>query len=184
VRDKGAVDTPLVGFRCWVLPGERPVLRSMAHSFEWPSGQLAAAVCDLHQDRPPDWTMHAAPEESCRCGLYARTTLEGCTEEYPYYPLHECLSDPSSSGLMTMGAVLMWGTILRGRRVIRSQYAQVLCLTDTPAASWGHQLRRRRLQKKVEAICREYRVPLILYHAVTQYAAEFGELAGEAMTAA
>jgi hypothetical protein len=80
----------------------------------------------------------------------------------------------------------MWGTTLRGRRVIRSQYARVLCLTEKPDV-WA---RRRGANdpstvsaenvavrgRTLDAICAAYAVPMVPFASVTQYAAEFGEL--------
>ena len=100
--------TPIVGFRCWVLELGKPVLKSMAMRFEWPAGEIAEATCMYSPHDPP---RHQAPDEGCRCGLHARTTPQGCGEEYPYYPVHGYWAYRSAptSGLMAMGAVLMWG---------------------------------------------------------------------------
>jgi len=179
------VATPIVGFRCWVLELGLPVLKSVAMQSAWPARTTVEAVCLCAPDEP---ARHFAPHEDCRCGLHARTTVEGCTEEYPYYPVHGywAFGSTPASGLMAMGAVLMWGVILRGRRVIRSQYARVLCLTEKPDV-WARRrgandpanvsaanvtLRRDTL----EAVCAEYALPMLPFASVTRYAAEFGEL--------
>jgi hypothetical protein len=139
--------------------------------------------------------MHVAPDDRCKCGLHARTTLEGCTEEYPSYPVHRYWADRTtpSSGL-AMGAVLMWGVTLRGSKVIRSQYAQVLCLTEKPelwASSGGannpsavpaENIASR--QATLDAICTDYGVPIVPFESVTQYASEFGDLSGRPDVAA
>lgn len=182
------VSTPIVGFRCWVLELGRPVLKSVAMRFEWPAGRDVEAVCMCSPHEPG---RHVAPDERCRCGLHARTTADGCAEEYPYYPVHGYWAYRSapSSGLMAMGAVLMWGATLRGRRVIRSQYARVLCLTERPDI-WAPRSGSNdpstvsrenvaRREQTLEAICREYGVPMVPMSFVTRYAGEFGDLAEE-----
>jgi hypothetical protein len=169
------------------------VLKSVAMRYEWPAGQVAEALCMCSPHEP---AKHPAPDERCRCGLHARTTLDGCTEEYPYYPVHGYWAYRTSpaSGLMTMGAVLMWGTILRGRRVIRAESARVLCLTERPDP-WSPrsgtndpsrisaemvESRRRTL----EQVCVAYGVPMVPYASVARYASEFGDLTEAADLAA
>jgi hypothetical protein len=177
---------PIVGFRCWALNLDQPVLKSVAIPFEWPPGQDVEAAClgSLLVS-----VRHEAPDEHCWCGLYALTTVDGCAEEFPYYPLsdpvHNCYWTRRGK-LMVMGAVLMWGATLRGRRVIRSQYARVLCLTEMPDV-WAPRsdivdpskvpsetVARR--ERTIEAICQRYSVPLVPRDAVEHYAAEFGDL--------
>jgi hypothetical protein len=177
--------TPIVGFRCWVLELGLPVLKSVAMKYEWPAGHVVEAACKLSSHEPPK---HEAPDESCRCGLYARTTLEGCTEEYPYYPVHGhwAYGRAPRSGLMAMGAVLMWGITLRGRRVIRAQFTRVLCLTEKPdlwaprsGANDPSTVSQETVdgrQETIEIICREYGVPMVPFRAVVAYAGEFGDL--------
>jgi hypothetical protein len=179
------ISNPIVGFRCWVLELGRPVLKSVAMRYEWPAGSVAEALCMCSPHEP---AKHPAPDERCRCGLHARTTLDGCTEEYPYYPVHGYWAYRSAptSGLMAMGAVLMWGGTLRGKRVIRAQYSRVLCLTEKPdlwAPRNGSNDPSRvssenvaRRQTTIEQICSAYAVPLVPFASVARYAAEFGEL--------
>jgi hypothetical protein len=177
--------TPIVGFRCWVLELGKPVLKSMAMRFEWPAGEIAEATCMYSPHDPP---RHRAPDDGCRCGLHARTTPEGCGEEYPYYPVHGYWAYRSAptSGLMAMGAVLMWGVTLRGKRVIRAQYARVLCLTEKPdlwAPRSGSNDPSRvssenvaRRHQTLEEICAAYAVPMVPFASVARYASEFGDL--------
>jgi hypothetical protein len=132
---------------------------------------------------------HPAPSEDCRCGLYGRTTLEGCLSEYPYYPVHGYWPwrRIPKRGLMAMGAVLLWGTTLRGDRVIRAEYGRVLCLTDTPDP-WARRIgandpsripevRREQRTAAIDQLCRDYGVPMIPYESVELYVREFGDLA-------
>ena len=181
------VATPLVGFRCWVLQPGEPVLKSVAMRHDYPAQLVAEAQCLCS---PHELPMHVAPHRDCRCGLYARTTVEGCIEEYPYYPMHGYWPYQAtvSRQLMAMGAVLMWGITLRGRRVIRAQYARVLCLTEKPNV-WAPMhgpndpskvtapvIAER--QATLDAICRRYGVPMVPFASVTTYAAEYGDLVG------
>jgi hypothetical protein len=88
---------------------------------------------------------------------------------------------------MAMGAVLLWGTTLRGDRVIRAEYGQVLCLTDTPDP-WARRIgandpsripevRREQRTAAIDQLCRDYGVPMIPYESVELYVREFGDLA-------
>ncbi|MDB5065954.1 MAG: hypothetical protein JWM18_2388 [Chloroflexi bacterium] len=147
----------------------------------WPAGQVVEAACMSSAYEPPT---HRAPLDGCRCGLYARTTLDGCFDEYPYYPVYG-YSMPTRA-FMATGAVLMWGITLRGRRVIRSQYSRVLCLTERPdiwASRTGPLFPSAIVTETVaarhqtlEAICREYGVPMVPFRSMERYVAEFGEL--------
>ena len=178
--------SPIVGYRCWIMEAERPVLRSVAMRYEWPTDTAVAKCMNSPKDDPPK---HTAPWDNCRCGLHARTTLAGCTEEYPYYPVHGYWAYQAAhpSGLMIMGAVLLWGDTHRGEKVIRSQYGKVLCLTDKPDV-WAERMgsnnptaisQERRDQRAVTlvAIQEAYGVPMIEWDGVEMYASEFGDKA-------
>jgi hypothetical protein len=95
------------------------------------------------------------------------------------------MSTPAN-GLMCMGAVLMWGTIMYGARVIRSEFARVICLTD-PDPLWVEKVgnnnpqtvpedRREQRERELEMVARRYGVPIIPYQHARAYSAEFGEL--------
>jgi hypothetical protein len=187
------VGTPMVGFRCWIMELGRPMLKSVAMKSVWPAGQVVEAVCMNSVQEP---STHRAPLDGCRCGLHARTTLDGCIEEYPYYPVYGYWAScgmPSRS-LMATGAVLMWGLTLRGKRVIRAQYSRVLCLTERPDV-WAP--RRGPIDpstidaetvtarhRTLEAICREYGVPMVPFRSMEHYVGEFGELSARPDAAA
>jgi hypothetical protein len=95
---------------------------------------------------------------------------------------------------MAMGAVLMWGSTLRGKRVIRSQFSRVLCLTEKPdlwtprsgsndpSAVSAENVALR--EETLQGICERYGVPLVPYETVTRYAGEFGDLTDDSDIAA
>jgi hypothetical protein len=174
-------DTPIVAFRCWTLEGG---LRSVYIGHVWARG-VTRADCMI----APHSEAHPAPYEDCRCGLYGRTTLDGCLSEYPHYPVHGYWpwQRIPNRGLMSMGAVLLWGTTLRGDKVIRAEYGRVLCLTDTPDP-WAMRTgandpsmipedRREQRAAAIDRLRRDYGVPLIPYESVELYVREFGDLA-------
>lgn len=183
-------DTPLVGFRAWVMKADvSDVLHSVAMNTAWlPEVTTARCMCS-----PKEEPKHPAPDDACRCGLHARTTVEGVTEEYPYYPVHGYWAYRSTpvNGLMCMGAVLMWGKVLRGTRVIRAEHARVICLTDpAPEQLWNERMgnnnpaaiseeRREQRAAELDLIAIRYNVPIIPMVHVTAYAAEFGDLAND-----
>jgi hypothetical protein len=178
-------DTPIVGFRAWVIKPD-DALHSVAMSTTWNKDVTPAACLAKPGPQSPD---HITPADHCRCGLHARTTIDGVREEYPYFPVHgywAYMSTPTNS-LMCMGAVLMWGRVLRGDKVIRAEHARIICLTDpdplwidrTGANNPGSipQERRDQRQSDLDRISARYQVPIIPYRACTAYASEFGELA-------
>lgn len=125
------------------------------------------------------------------CGLYARTTVEGCKQEYPYYPTYGYWAYSFNSGrkFMTMGAVLMWGDVARGKKVIKASRARVLCLTELldPYAKndtindpsvIGEDDKARRTET-IQSICMAYGIPMIPIGYVKSYAAEFGQLTSD-----
>jgi hypothetical protein len=83
----------------------------------------------------------------------------------------------------------MWGDVVRGKKVIRAQYARVLCLTEVPDP-WAHKPgvsdpekatdeERERREATILAALRAYGVPRVPFESVECYAREFGEEAGE-----
>jgi hypothetical protein len=195
------VSDPLVGFRCWLVNDDSPVLRSVVMNSVWPARQAVTAECMIRPSRIGaglsfiSSTLGAAhlspPEEGCRCGLYARTTIDGCREEYQDYP-YSADSDwsgyiqPIPTTSMVMGAVLRWGRILRGTKVIRAEHARIICLTETDdlwrTPSRTHQRamisaeRGEARRAALAAVVRDYKLPVIPHQSVTAYAAEFGDL--------
>ncbi len=150
---------PIIGFRCW-----------NGGALEEPK--------------------HPAPADNCRCGLHARTTLQGCLEEYPYYPVHGYWGymGQAKDNFMVMGAVLMWGDIHRGDKVIRASHSRVLCLTDKDNP-WPErtgslnpadiaQEKRDVRTAHIGIICQQYGIPLVPFDTCEIYASEFGEYVG------
>jgi len=190
-------DAPIVGFRTWLITTHEPDLKSVAMNHVWPKQQDVIAKCMRnvgfmkHPSDEPEPKInleHEPPTEGCQCGLYARTTLDGVKDEYPYYPVHGywAYMRPTNAGLMIMGAVLMWGTVHRGGKVIKAARARVLCLTDienpwvertgsnNPASV--PEERREERKQTVNMIAEAYGVPIIPYASTTMYASEFGDL--------
>src|SRR5579864_4260417 len=108
---------PIIGFRCWHVSLVKPVLRSVAMTYDWPQDDHLEAICMSYTGAwygvPPPKEHHGAPKEECRCGFYARTKVKDLMEEYPYYPLHGYYRGKGMDGFLVMGAILMWGDVFR-----------------------------------------------------------------------
>ena len=184
------MNEPVIGFRAWILQYEPELqLKAVAMNYLWPVGTAEASCMTGPKTEPPK---HPAPADGCRCGLHARTTLAGVLEEYPYYPVHGywgyAMHANPNRNFMVMGAVLMWGDIHRGDKVIRASHSRVLCLTDkdnpwverqgsiNPAGI--AQDRRDERAKAIESICQAYGIPMVPYDTCEMYASEFGEYCG------
>lgn len=177
---------PIIGFRCWVIKHDPLHLSAVAMRYAWQPGNNEA-ICMINKE-----SKHPAPADSCRCGLHARTTLAGCTEEYPYYPVHGYWGYAQAGGannLMVMGAVLLWGDVQRGDKVIRASHSRILCFTDKPDP-WAERTgsnnpaaiteeRREARQEALNILCAEFSVPLVPYETCEMYAREFGEWVGD-----
>lgn len=175
---------PIVGWRTWVLRIGSPILSSVAMRYDWPKDKVADATCLCNPHEAPK---HTAPDANCRCGLHARTTIEGCWEEYPYYPVHGYWAYRTlpTSGLMAMGAVLMWGEIVRGKRVIRAEHGRILCLTEKPGL-WDAKMgtnspsdiveaNRKARSQTLDMVMEAYGIPMVPYATATTYCSEFGD---------
>ena len=169
--------TPIVGFRAWRVATDSRILNSIVYRHSWPTHAVRAS-CLAIGERPP----HPVPGgENCRCGLYATTRAPGVWEEYPKYP--SCgrglfgseLGMPTAETLV-MGAVLMWGIVQRGERVMRGEWAQVLCLSEKPGIDLDGDAARLR-SARLRGLAEEYSVPIVPFDGLTLYAAEFGDLA-------
>lgn len=164
------MSAPLVGFRAWRMspqapdaPSLRPSLWAIFHGYMWAPGDNRARCLGGSPGTPGP--RHEAPEEACRCGFYARTSAQGLLEEeYPAFPSQS----QGGAAILVGGAVLLWGPILRGDKVIRAAAARPLCLSEPPAVP---------LREWVVGIARDYSLPLVEWGALADYCAEFGDLA-------
>ncbi len=148
------------------------------NSHPWDVGvtkaECRAYVSTAHQPA------HAAPEETCTCGLHARTTLEGLLNEYPNHP-HSNRGRygggryVSQYKTLILGSVLLWGVVLRGDLVIRAEYARPIAFTTLPdkersVPEW---------QEMADNVSNTYSVPIISFNHLKLFSSEFGDIAGE-----
>jgi hypothetical protein len=97
---------PIVGRRCWGIAeigGGATLLCSGHGRSVWPANEKLEAACRK---------AHEPPGEGCTCGIYALSE----SEPWPYY-------DFKGPGYAVWGTVLLWGTVIRGERGYRAQYA-------------------------------------------------------------
>ena len=151
---------PIVGYRCWVA--DRGRLRSATSNEYWPGGILEARC---GENEP-----HAAPEITCRCGIYVcdshQTALRYQNERRRWRPWLR-------SQEVVVGAVQLWGG--PGRPVIvgelepdrqgrtglqyRAPYARIVALARSPQA---------------EVAARRLGVPVVSAEYLEAYAREVG----------
>lgn len=96
---------PIVGRRCWGLAkiGGKILLCSAASHTVWPGDERFTAECSKS---------HAPPGDDCTCGIYALAE----TEPWPYY-------DFDGGGQAVWGEVFLWGTVVKGEKGYRAQFA-------------------------------------------------------------
>lgn len=98
--------SPSVGYRAWLLDSAGH-LRSPQVPIDnkpcWVPLQPLEGVCDQ---------THEVPGDSCGCGIYAKTTLQGVRSHF--WP---------ASGSMVLGEVALWGRTVEHEGGYRSQYA-------------------------------------------------------------
>jgi hypothetical protein len=96
---------PIVGRRCWGLAkiGGKFLLCSGFDQTIWPGHQPLAAQCAR---------AHTPPGEGCGCGVYALAE----SERWPYYQFE-------GKGYAVWGEVLLWGTVVKGDKGYRAQFA-------------------------------------------------------------
>jgi hypothetical protein len=151
---------PIVGYRCWVA--DRGRLRSATSNEYWPGGILEARC----GEKEP----HAAPEITCRCGIYVcdshQTALRYQRQRYRWRPWLRTEE-------VVVGAVQLWGG--PGRPVIvgelkpdrtgrtglqyRAPYARIVALAKSPHA---------------EQAARTLGVPVVAAEYLEAYAREVG----------
>jgi hypothetical protein len=115
---------PLVGWRGWLALSVEDELRlcSPIYSTVWLPREATSAVCQL-RERPlglPVLRNHAAPDEGCRCGLYASASPQTAAS---------FISAPFLSGRdpdlrqRVFGRVSLWGRVVVYERGWRAELA-------------------------------------------------------------
>lgn len=166
---------PIIGYRAWRVEGND--LRSVfVGDSVWTVGERMVAEC-LPQaawyGRP---ISHAAPDQKCACGIYARTTLAGIFDEL-------WLAGMAKAHSVVVGAVAMFGNTYHGKNgphVIRAQHAQPICLLASDA--WypmqlpdDPEQDLQAWRDMLERVSQRYGLPIVPRTGIEQYAAEFGE---------
>lgn len=180
----GAPDyvAPTVGWRGWLVVEVEGTLRlcSPRHWTVWLPRAELVALCRLGE-RPwwplrPSVPGHAAPDEGCRCGIYAAPTAVRAAASVtdPPRPRERIVHH-------VIGRVSLWGTVVeceRGWRAERAYPASLAVPAPRRSRRRGHILRPRRHQPRsrssaeiADALC-EYGVPIELVACET-----LGELA-------
>jgi hypothetical protein len=124
---------PVLGWRVWLVAeaGARPQLSSVVHPTFWPARRELVAEC-LHRprERLRPWrrrpSEHAAPAESCTCGIYAACGHDGLAEYLDAsvgggraaFPALHCV----------IGRVSLWGRVVECERGLRASHAYPACL--------------------------------------------------------
>jgi hypothetical protein len=114
---------PLLGWRLWRLserPGGTVALVSVVRRVEWPTRRELDATC-----LGPQWTWrprrrreHRAPEQRCRCGIYAAAGVE---QALTY--LEVCRGVARRRPPAALGVVKLWGRVLECERGWRGTHA-------------------------------------------------------------
>lgn len=105
---------PIVGWRTWfVLPHEGVLRPIYMRGLAWKPGQAVEAVC-------PE-TLHVAPEDGCRCGVWAVCHPMLLSET------HWRIAPPDDRdplpGILVVGQIAMWGRVIQHERGWRSSHA-------------------------------------------------------------
>jgi hypothetical protein len=106
---------PIVGWRTWDLSeGEAgPLLHPVGDSAEaWPPRVRLHAQCTRSTFAAWFGPGHAAPDRSCRCGIYAVRSLDEFERPRPAWPPPPVL-----------GTVSLWGKVIEQQRGWRAEFA-------------------------------------------------------------
>jgi hypothetical protein len=109
---------PLQAWRLWEIEDVEaaPRLRSLYRVRFWPVGAPLEARCEAHRFRLPRWVQHAAPAETCTCGIYAvRFDLIRTLAQHDRLP-------PLGRSLV-LGTVFLWGDVVECERGWRAALA-------------------------------------------------------------
>jgi hypothetical protein len=125
---------PLSGWRSWLVAEVegRPRIVSVVQHVLWPPRQALAAEClqgarwrDLARWRG-EWQRHPAPEEGCRCGIYAASRLEAALQYLEGDGRRAVRGCPLLHRVL--GRVLLWGRVVECERGWRGERAYPQCL--------------------------------------------------------
>lgn len=108
---------PVRAWRLWEvddLEGS-PRLRSLNRNCFWPVRSRFEARCEAHKLRRWRKARHAAPSETCTCGVYG-VSFESIRE----FTVHEGLSPERS---LALGTVSLWGDVVECERGWRAAFA-------------------------------------------------------------
>jgi hypothetical protein len=97
---------PIIGWRVWriQLSDGRYRLCSAMHPTLWQPGEPFRATCPRGS--------HVVPNEGCRCGIYATSSLPGLA-----------VAGVFNDGVCVLGAIAMWGRVIQHQRGARSSAA-------------------------------------------------------------
>jgi hypothetical protein len=109
---------PLCAWRLWEVEplNAVPRLRSLYRFSFWPVGAPLEARCEAQRLRLPRRPRHAAPTETCTCGIY------GAPFELIRRKLAVDCGLPAGS-LFVIGTVSLWGAVLECERGWRAAFA-------------------------------------------------------------
>jgi hypothetical protein len=121
---------PTMGWRGWfvVTDGQRTRLSSLVYPTLWPPRHELLATCrhrplfllpPWRRRRPPD---HGAPEESCRCGIYATADPEKAAAYLEDHIVH-AERPPWPILRRVIGRVSLWGSVVECEDGWRASHA-------------------------------------------------------------
>lgn len=104
------LEEPILAFRAWRMSLGEPFLLSCTCDHVWRPHERETAYCNVnrtvHPGVPPTW--------NCSCGFYAyKTITELVASRYSESP----------SGMVVLGRVALWGTVIDHQHGYRGRYA-------------------------------------------------------------
>jgi hypothetical protein len=113
-----AVPGALRGYRIWYPTVNGRQLRSIAIGASFWNPGVNEATCYF----PYNCFPHAIPRKSCKCGFYAKHTLEALERDFGYQRLH----------VLAYGSIKAYGRVVLGTAGFRAQYAEIEALFVDP----------------------------------------------------
>ena len=161
----------VVGYRAWVLDDAGELWPLRGHRRPWiPGVNTARCECGASDRLHFEWSyvdgkrvlepapLHAAPEESCTCGLYSVRSLSGRWGTASRF----------RDGTHVAGAVASWGRMQVHATGVRAEHACVVALARPENASAQVGARLHRAAKR-------YRVDLVSFAELESAALEHGQ---------
>jgi hypothetical protein len=109
---------PLRAWRLWEVEDldGAPRLRSLYRFSFWPVGAPLEARCEAQRFRLPRRPRHAAPTETCTCGIYGAP--------FELIRKKQAIDDGLPPGcLFVIGMVRLWGAVVECERGFRAAFA-------------------------------------------------------------